>query len=313
MAKTDPLTDLFTGIPARAVILDTETTGFTPDGGHRIVEVAALEMIGGKATGRTFHAYVNPGRSVPAQSAAVHGLTTAFLKQFPGFRMIAAELADFLGDAGTEIWAHNASFDERFLRAELGRTGHSLPQAVRCSLKLARRLFPKPELTDHQLATLADRAGHRWTGRAHSALADVETLAAVLETLIWPQAAKAAETSAARTAVPGSSQARLALRPGPSRPSGIVSGPGSRPAMTPRTAAEDARIRRYDGDFTPLLHARGQRWTPDEEGRLLDGFLVESLGIEDLVRRHGRSPAALFLKLEALGAVATGHPYARAR
>ena len=112
----------------REIVLDTETTGLDPDAGDRIVEVGAVELFNHMPTGRSFHAYVNPQREVPAEAVAVHGLTASFLADKPLFAAIAVEFADFLGDARLVI--HNAAFDMRFLNAELGWAGRaSLPWA----------------------------------------------------------------------------------------------------------------------------------------------------------------------------------------
>src|SRR5690349_20734492 len=101
----------------REIIFDTETTGLDPSRGDRIVEIGCIEMIDRVATGRTFHAYFNPGRPMPAGAEAVHGLTDAFLADKPAFHEKAEELLEFIGDA--MLVAHNAGFDFAFLNAEL--------------------------------------------------------------------------------------------------------------------------------------------------------------------------------------------------
>ena len=126
----------------REIVLDTETTGLDPAGGDRIVELGAVELVNHMPTGRSFHAYVNPQREVPAEAVAVHGLTTAFLADKPVFAAVAADFLAFLGDARLVI--HNAAFDMKFLNAELGWAGHPpLPWARAVdTLELARAAVP---------------------------------------------------------------------------------------------------------------------------------------------------------------------------
>ncbi|MGB3166318.1 MAG: exonuclease domain-containing protein, partial [Alteraurantiacibacter sp.] len=102
----------------REIIFDTETTGLDPVTGDRMVEIGCIEMVNRVATGRTFHAYFNPERDMPAEAEKVHGLSAAFLSDKPFFRDSAAELLDFLEDS--PLVAHNAQFDFGFLNHELG-------------------------------------------------------------------------------------------------------------------------------------------------------------------------------------------------
>jgi DNA polymerase-3 subunit epsilon len=161
----------------REIVLDTETTGLDPDTGDRIVELGAVELVNHMPTGRTFHAYVNPQRDVPAEAVAVHGLTAAFLSDKPAFSGVAAEFAAFLGEARLVI--HNAAFDMKFLNAELGWAGlPSLPWARAVdTLELAKRRFPGANNT---LDALCRRFGVDNSGREkHGALLDSELLAEV--------------------------------------------------------------------------------------------------------------------------------------
>ncbi len=125
----------------REVVIDTETTGLDPLDGHRIIEVACLELVHHVATGRKFHRYVNPGRDVPEEALAVHGLTAEFLAGHPPFAEIADELFAFID--GDRLVIHNAEFDLAFLNAELARLGRS---SLACpfvdTLAVARRRFP---------------------------------------------------------------------------------------------------------------------------------------------------------------------------
>lgn len=126
----------------REVVLDTETTGLDPGGGHRIVEVGCVELLNHAPTGRTFQAYVNPQRSMPPEAFNVHGLSDVFLADKPLFAAIAEEFRTFLGDSPLVI--HNASFDLGFINAEFERLGY-LPVATDRAIdtvQLARRKFP---------------------------------------------------------------------------------------------------------------------------------------------------------------------------
>jgi DNA polymerase-3 subunit epsilon len=125
----------------REIVIDTETTGLDPNDGHRIVEIACIELMHHVPTGRKFHRYINPGRDIPADALAVHGLTTEFLANHPPFSDIADELATFV--AGDRLVIHNAEFDLAFINAELARLGRP---ALACpfvdTLMVARRRFP---------------------------------------------------------------------------------------------------------------------------------------------------------------------------
>jgi DNA polymerase-3 subunit epsilon len=125
----------------REIILDTETTGLDPGEGHRIVEIACIELVHHVPTGRKFHRYVNPGREMPEDALAVHGITSEFLASQPLFGAIADELLAFIGSDRLVI--HNAEFDIAFLNAELARVERA---PIGCSfvdtLGLARVRFP---------------------------------------------------------------------------------------------------------------------------------------------------------------------------
>jgi DNA polymerase-3 subunit epsilon len=125
----------------REIVIDTETTGLDPNDGHRIVEIACLELMHHVPTGRSFHRYVNPDREMPADALLVHGLTAEFLAAQPPFAAIVDELTAFIGDDRLVI--HNAEFDLAFLNAELARLERP---SVACpfvdTLAVARRRFP---------------------------------------------------------------------------------------------------------------------------------------------------------------------------
>src|SRR5690606_25319518 len=126
----------------REIVLDTETTGFDPEQGDRIVEIGAVELFNQVPTGNTYHQYINPERSMPEGAFAVHGLGDEFLRDKPVFRDIAAAFLEFISDAPMII--HNAEFDMKFLNAELGWL--SLPRFPMTravdTLAIARKKFP---------------------------------------------------------------------------------------------------------------------------------------------------------------------------
>jgi DNA polymerase-3 subunit epsilon len=166
----------------REIVLDTETTGFDPETGDRIVEIGAVELKGHVPTGRTYHQYINPERSMPEDAFAVHGLGDAFLADKPVFKSVAAAFLEFVGDAKLVI--HNAAFDMKFLNAELGWAGHpALPweQAID-TLAIARKRFPGSPAS---LDALCRRFGIDNSARTlHGALLDSEILAEVYLELI---------------------------------------------------------------------------------------------------------------------------------
>lgn len=166
----------------REIVLDTETTGFEPSEGDRIVEIGAVELIGHVPTGRTYHQYINPQRSMPQAAFEVHGLGDEFLADKPLFKDIAQDFVDFIGDAKLVI--HNAAFDMKFLNAELGWIDRPLlpmDQALD-TLAIARRRFPGSPAS---LDALCRRFGIDNSSRTlHGALLDSEILAEVYLELI---------------------------------------------------------------------------------------------------------------------------------
>jgi len=166
----------------REVVLDTETTGFDPFTGDRIVEIGAVELINHVATGKTYHQYINPERAMPNDAFEVHGLGDDFLKDKPKFAEIGQAFLDFVGTSKMII--HNASFDMKFLNAELDWMGlPKLPmdQALD-TLAIARRKFPGSPAS---LDALCRRFGISNEARVlHGALLDSEILAEVYLELI---------------------------------------------------------------------------------------------------------------------------------
>jgi DNA polymerase-3 subunit epsilon len=159
------------------VVLDTETTGLDPEDGHRIIELAAIEVLAGMPTGRRFHRYFDPGREVPADSFAVHGLSAQYLAQFGKFGASWPEIRDFIGDRKLVI--HNAAFDLKFLNAELEDIGHPPIPAGRATdtYAFARKKFPGSPAS---LDALCRRFKIDRSARTvHGALLDAELLAGV--------------------------------------------------------------------------------------------------------------------------------------
>ena len=161
----------------REIVLDTETTGLDPFGGHRMVEIGCVELVNRMPSGRHFHRYVNPEREVPEEAFAVHGLSSEFLRDKPVFADIVDELLSFIGDA--PLVAHNAVFDLGFLNAELERAGKAAVGHERLvdTLLLARRKYPAGP---NRLDDLCTRYGIDNSQRTtHGALLDAKILAEV--------------------------------------------------------------------------------------------------------------------------------------
>ncbi|MER5172085.1 DNA polymerase III subunit epsilon [Thioclava sp. GXIMD2076] len=167
----------------REIVLDTETTGFEPNEGHRIVEIGAVELFNHMPTGKTYHQYINPERDMPTEAFQVHGLGEEFLSDKPKFIEIAQDFLDFIGP-DSKLVIHNAKFDMRFLNAELGWVKKPLIADDRAvdTLAMARRKFPGSPAT---LDALCRRFSIDNSSRTlHGALLDSEILAEVYLELI---------------------------------------------------------------------------------------------------------------------------------
>ncbi|MEO8675683.1 MAG: DNA polymerase III subunit epsilon [Casimicrobiaceae bacterium] len=163
----------------RQIVLDTETTGLDPKQGHRIIELAGIEVVNRRATGRMVQFHVDPGREIDAGATVVHGKTWDDLKGKPKFGDIAAEFLEFA--RGAEWIIHNAPFDVAFLDVEFGLAGHSASAAtygkLTDTLALAREMFPGKR---NGLDALCERFGIDNAHRTlHGALLDAELLAEV--------------------------------------------------------------------------------------------------------------------------------------
>ncbi|PHQ98474.1 MAG: DNA polymerase III subunit epsilon [Marinosulfonomonas sp.] len=166
----------------REIVLDTETTGFDPENGDRIVEIGAVELLNHLPTGRTYHQYINPERSMPEGAFEVHGLGDDFLRDKPVFAKVGQAFLEFISDS--QLVIHNASFDMKFLNAELGWINlPPIPMAQSLdTLAIARKKFPGSPAS---LDALCRRFGIDNSSRTlHGALLDSEILAEVYLELI---------------------------------------------------------------------------------------------------------------------------------
>lgn len=203
----------------REIVLDTETTGFDPFSGDRIVEIGAIELVRHMPTSNVFHEYIDPERAMPQEAFEVHGLGDDFLRGKPKFAEIGQKFLDFVGDAKLVI--HNAAFDMKFLNAELKWMGlPQLPfdQAVD-TLDIARRRFPGSPAS---LDALCRRFGIDNSSRTlHGALLDSEILAEVYLELIG---GRQPDFGLSSNATPGaSSPGQTANWTPPPRPSPLAS------------------------------------------------------------------------------------------
>ncbi|MGN1055704.1 MAG: DNA polymerase III subunit epsilon [Comamonas sp.] len=164
---------------SRLVVLDTETTGLSPENGDRVIELGCVELVNRKLTGNNLHLYFNPGRDSHPDALRVHGLTTEFLSDKPKFSDKAQEILAYL--AGAELIIHNAPFDVGFLNKELSLLGlkplSHYVAGVTDSLAMAKELFPGKR---NSLDALCSRLEVDNSGRTlHGALLDAELLADV--------------------------------------------------------------------------------------------------------------------------------------
>jgi DNA polymerase-3 subunit epsilon len=196
----------------RQLILDTETTGLDPRQGHRIIEIAGLELVDRRPTGRHLHLYVNPEREIDAGATEVHGMTWDDLRDKPRFRDVADVLLDFV--RGAEWIIHNAPFDVAFLDAELalcdlGGCG-ALYSRLTDTLALARERFPGKR---NNLDALCERFGVDNAGRKlHGALLDAQLLAEVYLAMTRGQESLTIDI-AAPAAAPGAADRARVARP----------------------------------------------------------------------------------------------------
>ncbi|WP_170335786.1 DNA polymerase III subunit epsilon [Ruegeria arenilitoris] len=208
----------------REIVLDTETTGFDPEGGDRIVEIGAVELWNHVATGETYHVYINPERSMPEEAFGVHGIGPDLLesprppekgevtlKDKPVFAKVGQGFRDFIKDSKLVI--HNASFDMKFLNAELkwmGLPPIPMDQALD-TLAIARKRFPGSPAS---LDALCRRFNIDNTNRVlHGALLDSEILAEVYLELIGGRQPDFGLSTSAASAAGGDDDWRPTPRP----------------------------------------------------------------------------------------------------
>ncbi|MDA1099566.1 MAG: DNA polymerase III subunit epsilon [Proteobacteria bacterium] len=161
----------------REVVFDTETTGLDPAAGHRVVEIGCVELLNHMPTGETRQWYLNPQRDMPEEAFRVHGLSEEFLADKPIFAVVADDFLEFVG--GAVLIAHNASFDMRFINAELAALDRpNLPQdRMLDTIAIARRKIPGAQ---YSLDALCRRFDIDLSAREkHGALLDAELLAEV--------------------------------------------------------------------------------------------------------------------------------------
>ena len=163
----------------RQIFLDTETTGLYPAQGHRVIEIAAIEMINRRPTNNHFHVYLNPEREIDPGAQEVHGITYDFLQDKPLFEAVVTQFIDFISEA--ELIIHNAPFDVGFLNAELGRIGlqpiETMCGKITDTLKMAKDSRPGQR---NNLNALCSHFGIDNSRRTlHGALLDAELLAEV--------------------------------------------------------------------------------------------------------------------------------------
>lgn len=197
----------------RQIILDTETTGLDPKLGHRVIEVAGVELVNRRLTGRHFHRYLNPGRDSDEGALQVHGLTTEFLSDKPKFAEIADEFLEYV--SGAELVIHNAPFDIGFLDSELAlarkKRLKTYCPAVIDTLRMAKDLHPGKR---NGLDALCDRYQIDNSARTlHGALLDAELLAEVYLAMTRGQESLIIETETVSTEVsaPGFKRGELKL------------------------------------------------------------------------------------------------------
>lgn len=220
----------------REIVLDTETTGFDPATGHRVVEIGCVELINHVPTGETFHVYLNPERDMPQEAFNVHGLSEEFLSDKPLFGAVAEKFIDFIGDARLVI--HNADFDMKFLNWELQMLGIPTMPRDRAldTVAMARKRFPGSPAS---LDALCRRFSIDNSKRdKHGALLDAELLARVYLELIG-----------------GREPAFLALAASSSRQAAATAGQTElvREARAPRPHAASEEERAAHGEFVAKL------------------------------------------------------------
>jgi DNA polymerase III subunit epsilon len=200
----------------REIVLDTETTGFDPATGHRVVEIGCVELINHVRTGEHFHVYLNPERDMPEEAFNVHGLSEEFLSDKPLFADVADAFCDFIAESRLVI--HNADFDMKFLNWELKAIGREIMPRDRAldTVAMARKRFPGSPVS---LDALCRRFGIDNSNREkHGALLDSELLADVYLELIGGREPGLALASSRQAAVAEAKETAVIREARPPRP-----------------------------------------------------------------------------------------------
>jgi DNA polymerase-3 subunit epsilon len=224
---------------SRQIVLDTETTGLSAEGGDRIIEIGCVELLNRKLTGNNLHYYLNPQRDSHEDALKVHGISNEFLRDKPRFAEVADEILEYV--QGAEIIIHNAAFDVSFLNKELELMGKpafgSFVDRVTDTLVMAKEMYPGKR---NSLNALCDRLGVDNSGRTlHGALLDAELLADVYINLTRGQDALLIDLGAVEGEAHGQAQVDL------------------RQFLLPVLAANDAEIAAHDDVLGQLDKASG--------------------------------------------------------
>ncbi|MGI9331313.1 MAG: 3'-5' exonuclease [Gammaproteobacteria bacterium] len=157
---------------SQLAFIDFETTGLSPESGDRIIEVGIAILSGGRIVDR-YQSFINPQLRIPAVVSDLTGINDAMVRTAPKAAQVLPEIINFVGDL--PLVAHNASFDKRFMDSELERMGQYPNNEFICSLRVARRVYPRAP--NHKLATLVSLAGVPPAEQYHRALGDAEMTA----------------------------------------------------------------------------------------------------------------------------------------
>ena len=162
----------------REIVLDTETTGLDPLEGHKIIEIAAIELIDHVKTDKNFHFYINPEREIPEASQKIHNISNEMVKDKPRFEEIYKEFLDFIKDDSLVI--HNAEFDLKFLNNELNKIGiGDIQNKIVDTLKIARAKYPGSSVSLDSLCKKFEIDTKRRVEDGHGALVDCHLLSEV--------------------------------------------------------------------------------------------------------------------------------------
>ena len=238
----------------REIVLDTETTGFDPKTGDRLIEVGCIEIQDLLPTGRTFHRLVNPERLIPPEATKVHGIKDADVAKAPKFHEIIPDFLEFIGEA--PLIAHNANFDRNFIDFEMNRYAVKPPPADRWidTLQLAQKRFPG---MPNSLDALCKRFKISLVDRTlHGALIDSRLLAEVYLELRGGKE-RALDLTTVKSSLPGASSSGKVAYGARERPLA--------PRSTPQEQAAHVAFLKASLKDHGLWAAYGVVVPPDEE------------------------------------------------